>query len=468
MQDTLMVNRYIERCDSATGWTVLGNDTTNLATTTRCVLGSAALEFDKVDGAANTKLAGAYRTVDLNLNQNDGGWTSAAAHDVLHWWVYCSSLAAVDYAFVRLGTDASNYVEFRYQDDEMTAGRFTHCAVPLGEYSARQGTGINWTNIDYMVIGVAFDAETDALADIAIDAVSIAPAAWAGNDVSFGDVDAEVTLDSEGIPDAAAPSHALQVGAVANASAPTPDEGDMGALSVDLNSQLRTRVDTAQAAHDAAAPADVVMAGAVANATADTPDEGDASRLSVTLNSELRTRLDLAQGVVDSAVPAQRVVTAAKAETTVPTAVADGDVVDLDVDEYGRQRAAGYDNGSDAIKVLEQSPAKTAKFGPQSFTQLTAAGSTAATNAENYSNVTLVAVVASLEAAQYCELSLEGSMDDSSYGNLSADDKDTRITANGTYIFRASNVAVKYVRGTMDTDSTGGAVTVDFTLMMGN
>jgi hypothetical protein len=242
----------------------------------------------------------------------------------------------------------------------------------------------------------------------------------------------------------------------------------MGALSVDLNSQLRTRVDTAQAAHDAAAPADVVMSGAVANATADTPDEGDASRLSVNLASELRTRTDSTQAAVDAAAPSERSVVGYVAETTVPTAVADGDAVDLDVDEYGDQRLAGYDRGSNSLMVTEQSPAKTAKFGPQSFTQLTAAGSTASTNSENYSNITLVAVVASLESGQYCELSLEGSMDDSDYGNLSADDKDTRVTANGTYIFRASNVALKYVRGTMDTDSTGGAVTVDFTLMMGN
>ena len=145
MQDTLTIHAVLDRCDTATGWTVLGNDTDNLATTTRCVAGSAALEFDKVNGAANTKLAGAYKTISPTANLNTkGGKFDCSPHDVLQWWVYVSALTNVDYAFVRIGNDASNYVEYRYQDDEMTDGRFTHCAVPLGEYSALTG-GINWT-----------------------------------------------------------------------------------------------------------------------------------------------------------------------------------------------------------------------------------------------------------------------------------------------------------------------------------
>lgn len=416
MQDTLQVHRYLDRCNATAGWTELGNDTTNLATTTRCVNGAAALEFDKVDGAANTKLAGVYRTVDFNVNNNNG-WSSVSAHDVLEWWVYVSAKTNVDYTFVRIGTDASNYVEFRYEDDEMTAGRFTHCAVPLGEYSTLAGTGCNWTNIDYLAVGVAFDAETDALADIAIDSISIIPAVWAGNSVSFGDVDAEVTLDSEGIPDAAAPSHALQVGAVANAAADTPDEGDMGALSMNLASELRTRTDSVQAAVDAAAPSERVGVGFYA-------------------------------------------------ETTVPTAVADGDLVDLDVNEYGNQRLAGYDRASNSILVTDTAPAKTQKLGPLTFTQLTAAGSTAATNVANYSNYTWQVVVASINTS--VTVRAEGSLDNSNWFNLDDSAIDTTYTANGTYCLRASNRAVKWVRFTFVSEVGGAAATLDVDLYAGN
>lgn len=104
-------------------------------------------------------------------------------------------------------------------------------------------------------------------------------------------------------PDAAAPGLAEQIGGVGNATANALDEGDLGALSLNLGSELRVTNEKCEAAHDAAAPSNVKMAGAVANATADTPDEGDACRLSVDLNSRLRVIHDGVVGASDAAAP---------------------------------------------------------------------------------------------------------------------------------------------------------------------
>ena len=95
---------YKELCstDSVGDWTVLGNDTVNLATSTNHVFGTNSLEFDKVDGAANTVFAGIRCTItaiSANKYMEEGGGFLLCA-------LYLSSVADVNYGFVRLGTDS--------------------------------------------------------------------------------------------------------------------------------------------------------------------------------------------------------------------------------------------------------------------------------------------------------------------------------------------------------------------------
>lgn len=161
---------------------------------------------------------------------------------------------------------------------------------------------------------------------------------------------------TQAVPDAAAPAQAHQVGAVANATAATPDEGDLGALSMDLSSNLRVKMGLAEAAHDAAVPANVVLAGAVANATADTPDEGDASRLSVTLGSELRVINESASAAADAAAPARVQFVGGRGNAAAPTADDEGDIISLSVDLQGSQRMIGNiaHDAADAGEPIKQ------------------------------------------------------------------------------------------------------------------
>lgn len=174
----------IDELNSATGFTVLGNDTVNLAAATTCLVGSASLEFDKVDGAANKKYAGAYKTIDKQFRVDQFKVT-----DRVGMIMYISSIAAVDYAFARVGTDVSNYVEWRFADTSITAGAFTFVDVDLctgyvtgtGWSEAMSGNGphdVEVVNLDYLSVGVMFDAETDALADIKLQTLCIIPAAY--------------------------------------------------------------------------------------------------------------------------------------------------------------------------------------------------------------------------------------------------------------------------------------------------
>lgn len=140
-------------------WTVLGNDTTGLVDVDFGVSRAKTLRFNKADGAANTKLAAVYRTIDIPTHE-------LPPEELIVWGIYCSALTAVDYAFVRIGVDAANYCEYQYADSSMAVG-WSLCRKLIGEASSVVGRGLSSAKVaTYFVAGVAFDAETSTLASI--------------------------------------------------------------------------------------------------------------------------------------------------------------------------------------------------------------------------------------------------------------------------------------------------------------
>lgn len=153
------------------------------------------------------------------------------------------------------------------------------------------------------------------------------------------------------------------------------------------------------------------------------------------------------------------------AETGVPTAVSDGDPVNLWVDEYGRQVIKGFNSSVGALDVNEVAPALTQRQ-QDSFTQLTAPGSTAAVNMETFHNLFVQIVVAAIDTNVVVRL--EGSLDNSNWFNLNDAGTDTTITANGTYQMHKDNFACKYFRFTFVSESGGTNATINVDYILGN
>jgi hypothetical protein len=160
------------------------------------------------------------------------------------------------------------------------------------------------------------------------------------------------------------------------------------------------------------------------------------------------------------------VVTGNIAETTVPTAVSDGQTVNRLVNEYGQAEDAAYDFDNNADRVIDVAPAVSQKLGPLTFTQLTAAGSTAATNIRNYKNLTWQIILANKDTS--VDVRVEGSHDGTNWFNMDDAGTDTQYTANGTYSLRASDRAVEFTRFTFVSEVGGAAATLDASLMAGN
>ena len=155
--------------NSATGWTALSNDTTGFETDLAHVLGSHSLEFDKVDGTDGEVFAGIEATI-LPLDLSRFG-----LQDKIVSAFYVSAITDVANAFIRLGTDSSNYGYWTELDTvPIVAGVWHVFSKTLAEMNvAVTGTGWNPAATTYVAVGITFDLETDALADIRWDSLAI-------------------------------------------------------------------------------------------------------------------------------------------------------------------------------------------------------------------------------------------------------------------------------------------------------
>jgi len=154
---------------NATGtWSAVNDDATNLATTTKHVVGTNALTFDKANGTANT----AYAFIEDTITSVDLG--NVSAHDIIRTIVYLSDLTDVVNVIVRLGTDSSNYNEWQIGVDELTAGVFQTLVFSVGsaDHDAIAGNGWNPTSVTYVSVGVEFGNQADTLTGIIFDRIS--------------------------------------------------------------------------------------------------------------------------------------------------------------------------------------------------------------------------------------------------------------------------------------------------------
>lgn len=179
--------KVIDACEATTGWTVLGNDASGIATDLDHVLGATSIEFDAVDGAANLTVKGIQKTitsVNLTWYVENGG--------TFGYSMNLSSLTDINYCFLRLGTDSSNYNEWQVLDSALSTGwnsvRF-NADVPNS--GASTGNGYNSAAVLWISIGCEFGVETDALADLRFDNIN----AKAGLQVS-ADINASVSSSS--------------------------------------------------------------------------------------------------------------------------------------------------------------------------------------------------------------------------------------------------------------------------------
>jgi len=97
------------------------------------------------------------------------------------------------------------------------------------------------------------------------------------------------------------------------------------------------------------------------------------------------------------------------------------------------------------------------------FTQLTASGTTDGLLVQYIRNHTFQVVVANINTS--VTVRCEGSLDGTNYFNLSDAGANTTITSDGTYLFHKYQFSTKYVRFNFVSESGGTSATIDVTYL---
>ena len=190
--------------------------------------------------------------------------------------------------------------------------------------------------------------------------------------------------------------------------------------------------------------------------------------------------IDNIVGAAGGADPGGIAIIGSLAETTVPGAAADGSPVQLNMDEYGRPRLAGYDPATGALQIEDVSPAQMQKVGPQTITQLTGpGGSVESIDVQDYENVTIVVAV-DIDDGTYVDFGIQLSQDggaswglgvisgnDGTGGGITVNGCVARVTVSDTYSISVSGAAVQRARIAFVGDD-GTSPTIDGTIMAGN
>ena len=161
--EALQIERYedIQEMDDASEWTEDGVDVSAAPTDDTSTFVphediTQSLKFSKDGATVATGLISAAVTKDLSAFNAAFVVEAAVKH---------ADFANMDYFFLRLGTDASNYHEWRIDAEDLTAGEWNEVQWAPGEFADQQGTGCDMSTIAYAAVGVSMDA-TQALSNI--------------------------------------------------------------------------------------------------------------------------------------------------------------------------------------------------------------------------------------------------------------------------------------------------------------
>ena len=161
MSEEKFILYTMESVDAWSGIMTSPYSTNNVELTSRHITGVAAIEFDKAvaSGRFGSCL---YRSVEFDLHR----WNP---EDRVCWAIYPPSVTAFNYSFLRLGTSADHYAEWRFPVISITVGRFTLCNAKLGDCYV---TGNGWTPraVTYMAVGI-YGTSILGVNDVAIDEI---------------------------------------------------------------------------------------------------------------------------------------------------------------------------------------------------------------------------------------------------------------------------------------------------------
>lgn len=152
-------------CDDHAAFAAI-NDAASIANSTNHITGTSAVKWAKAGTHVNSGISDTFAAVDLS---------AYAPNDYLILCVNVTDISNIATLVVRLGTDASNYTEFQFDDSVLATG-WQLLKIKLADLTSVTGTGMQSAAITYAEVYFIFDTDTDALDDITLDHVAFVSA----------------------------------------------------------------------------------------------------------------------------------------------------------------------------------------------------------------------------------------------------------------------------------------------------
>lgn len=153
----------LEECESTTGWTAQGQ-ADNLTTSVTHTHGTKSLSF------AKSGVAGTTGYIDKTTVVANAGVYQT--HAIIHMNFYLSDISNIVKAFMRIGTDSSNYFQYDHLVADMDAG-WSDSDHMLTRPNSQTGDGADFSSITYVAFGVEMSAAGDTLTGILVDNITV-------------------------------------------------------------------------------------------------------------------------------------------------------------------------------------------------------------------------------------------------------------------------------------------------------
>ena len=160
-------------CDDHTLFAAV-NDATTIANQTSHITGTSAVKWAKAGTHVNSGITDTFPSLDLS---------GFGPNDYVSVCVNVTDISEIATLVLRLGTDASNYTEFQWDDSELTTG-WQVLSKKLYDFESVTGTGIQPAAVTYGSLYFIFDGAANTLVDITVDHLSYITAEAIATDLS--------------------------------------------------------------------------------------------------------------------------------------------------------------------------------------------------------------------------------------------------------------------------------------------
>ena len=187
------------------------------------------------------------------------------------------------------------------------------------------------------------------------------------------------------------------------------------------------------------------------------------------INTDIRTAVQIIDNIVgthDAAAPTGLAMMGGVAETTVPAAVADGDAVRANMDEYGRARSAEFDPSLSAASVTDVAPAQMQVMIETGWVALTAPGAeTPVLDVRDYENHTVVYSI-DIGGCDDVDLIIWGSIDGTLWVPLWEDNITSAETLDDSV--ELTGVQITYIKCEFESENGDTDAVISFQVTSGN